>query len=108
MYYSTIANAIVSNKPAFWNKQADIKNAISLGVYPNPARNIINISAKGLQQNKQATISVISASGAVMKMMLTNSSTQTIQMDVSSWVSGVYTIKVISGDKVVYKRFVKL
>jgi hypothetical protein len=31
-----------------------------------------------------------------------------VQLDVSSLVSGVYTIKVINGEKVAYKQFVKL
>jgi uncharacterized delta-60 repeat protein len=33
---------------------------------------------------------------------------QTIQVDVSSLLGGVYIIKVVSGDKAVYKKFVKL
>ena len=60
-----------------------------------------------IQQNKQTTISVLSASGAVMKTVNSNNTIKVVQLDVSSLVSGVYIVKVISGDKVIYKRFVK-
>jgi len=102
----TSANAmIVSKKPA--NDKMSVNDAVSLSLYPNPATNIVNIYTKGLQQNKQAIISIISASGIVMKTMQTNSSTQT-QINVSTLAKGMYTIKIISGDKVLYKQFVKL
>jgi len=101
----TSANAmIVSNKPI--NNKTGISNEISLKLSPNPATNIVNLYTKGLQQNKPATISIISVSGIVLKTMQTNNST--IQLDVSSLVSGVYTIKIVSGGSIVYKQFVKL
>jgi len=103
----TSANAmIVSNKPSEDNKTAR-NDDLRISLYPNPATNIVNIYAKGLQQNKPATISVISASGIVMKTMQNSSSTQT-QLNVSTLAKGVYTIKIISGDKILYKQFVKL
>ncbi|HEX8279358.1 MAG TPA: T9SS type A sorting domain-containing protein [Segetibacter sp.] len=43
-----------------------------------------------------------------MKTIQLNASDKVVQVDVSSLVSGVYTIKVMSGDKVMYKQFVKL
>jgi hypothetical protein len=50
----------------------------------------------------------MSLAGGLMKTMQSNSSTKTIRLDVSPLVSGVYTIKLISGNKVLYKQFVKL
>ena len=101
----TSANAMmVSNKPIY-NKTV-INDEISLKLSPNPATNIVNIYTKGLQQNKQATISIISAAGIVHKTLQTNNSTT--QLDVSSMASGVYTIKIVSGDITMYKKFVKL
>jgi hypothetical protein len=50
---------------------------------------------------------VISASGATVKTLQTNSSTQILQLDVSSLASGVYNIKLVSGEKILYKKFVK-
>lgn len=85
-----------------------VNNAVSLKLAPNPATNIVNISTTGLEQDNQAAISVISASGVVMKMMQSNSSAKTVQLDISLLVGGVYTVKVMSGDKALCKQFVKL
>ncbi len=99
---------IVSNKPSSVNNKTGIRDGASLILAPNPANSMVNIYTTGLQQDKPATISVISASGVVIKKMRSNSSAKTIQLDVSSLVRGVYTIKFISGDKVLYKQSVKL
>ncbi len=98
---------IVSSRPSSANNKADINGALSLRLSPNPARSTLQIFTKGLQLNKPSTISVISAAGAVLKTMQSNSSNKAVQLDVSSLVSGVYIIKVVSGDKVMYKQFVK-
>lgn len=99
---------MVSNRPASVINLTGLNGDISLKAWPNPAGNIINIRTSGLPQNKPANISVISAMGGVMKTMQSNSSTQTTGLDVSSLVSGMYTVKVICGDKVMYKQFIKL
>jgi len=101
----TSANAmIVSNRPE--NGKMPVSGAVSLKLSPNPATNVVNVYTDGLQQSKPATISIISAAGNVLKTVQTNNSTT--QLNVSLLASGVYTIKIVSGDKVVYKQFVKL
>jgi len=95
---------MVSSKPV--NNKTVINDAVSLKLSPNPATNLVTIYTNGLQQNKPAIISIISVSGIVLKTMQSNNSTT--QLDVSSLVSGVYTVKIVSGDKVMYKQLVKL
>jgi hypothetical protein len=43
-----------------------------------------------------------------MKTIQLNNLNKVVQLDVSSLVSGVYIVKVMSGDKVMYKQFVKM
>jgi len=102
----SVNTMMVSNKPSENNKTARNED-LRLSLFPNPATNSVNIYTKGLQQNKQATISIISASGIVMKTMQTSSSTQT-QLNVSTLAKGMYTIKIISGGKTLYNQFMKL
>jgi len=99
---------IVSNKQSLANKVIGVKDALSMQLTPNPAGNIVNIYTTGLQREKHITISIISVSGIVLKTIQTGNLTQILPLDVSSLVKGVYTIKVISGDKMMYKQFVKL
>ncbi len=101
----SVNTMVVSSKPM--NNRTGISSEISLKLSPNPATNVVNIYTDGLQQNKPATISIISASGIVLKKVQSSSSAKT-QLDVSSLASGVYTIEIVSGDKVMYKQFVKL
>jgi uncharacterized delta-60 repeat protein len=90
------------------NSKSNKNSKVDLTIAPNPANNILNIYTTGLQRNKQATISVISSTGVVMKTKQLSSSTQTTQLNVSSLKSGVYIIKLVSGDEILYRRFVKL
>ena len=96
---------IVSSKPI--NNKTGIKEEISVKLSPNPASNIVNLYTSGLKPNKPADISIISISGIVLKKVQTSNAVQ-MQVDVSSLVKGVYTIKIASGDKVIFKQFVKL
>jgi uncharacterized repeat protein (TIGR03803 family) len=105
---SSASATLASNKPVSLNSKTNLRDAVSVQLMPNPANNILNIRTTGLQSDKQLIVSVISASGVIMQAKQFSSSTQTIQLNVSSLVSGVYTIKFLSGDKVLYKQFVKL
>ena len=104
---ATDAPIVSSRKPLSDDLTGENKG-VSIKMWPNPAGNTLNINSDGLMQNKQTTLSVISVSGNVMKTMQLYSQNQTITLDVSSLASGVYTIRFICGDKVVYKQFVKL
>ena len=97
---------IAGDRPYSKTEKTALNDALSLRLSPNPATNIANIYVNGLQQNKPATISIISLSGIVLKtMQISNAATQ---LNISSLAGGVYTIKIASGDKVLYKQFVKL
>lgn len=99
---------IVSGRKPAVNVLSGVNGDISLKVWPNPAGDIININTKGLLQDKQMSISVISAAGVVMKIIRSNSSTQIVSLNVSSLLSGVYTIKVTCEDKIMFRQFIKL
>lgn len=67
-------NANMTSKPSFLKSQSSMSNAALLKIAPNPALNIVNIYTKGLHQNKQTTISIISVSGMIMKTIQKSSS----------------------------------
>ncbi len=104
----TVTNAVIVGRPSFVNSKTDLSGALNLTLSPNPARSTLQIFTKALELNKPSTISVISTTGVVIKTIQSNASNKVVQLDVSSLVSGVYTVKVISGDKNMYKQFVKL
>lgn len=83
-------------------------STLNLKLSPNPARNILNVVTGGLPQDAKRQVSVMSVSGVVIKTIQSNTSNQNIQLDVSTLGSGIYIIKIVSGDKILSKQFVKL
>ena len=99
---------IVSNRSSSVHDKTDIEEAVGLRLVPNPGIDIVNIYTTGLRQDRQATLSVIASSGVAMRTMEIKSLNKVIPLDVSLLRSGVYTIKLISGDRILYKQFLKL
>ena len=100
-------NLMVSSRSSLTGK-VDLNTSLSLLLSPNPARDILNIATTGLQQNRHTTVSIISILGVTMKTLQISGSNQTIPLNVSSLASGVYNVRIVSGDKIINKQFVKL
>ncbi|WP_157580471.1 Ig-like domain-containing protein [Segetibacter koreensis] len=99
------STAIVSTRPIFTgNKRA----TMSLKLFPNPASKSLQIFTNGLPRNKVSSMSVISVAGVVIQTINSITANQVIQLDVSKLTSGIYNIKIISGNNVTWKQFVKL
>ncbi|WP_018611675.1 M36 family metallopeptidase [Segetibacter koreensis] len=101
----TVSGSIVSSRPIY---QKDKTDKIGVTLNPNPASTILNIYTNGLEIGKTSNILVMSATGVVLRKIQSNRLDGVVQIDVSSLVKGVYTVEIISGEKVLYKQFVKL
>ncbi len=77
-------------------------NEIQIGLYPNPATQIININVDPRLIN--ATIEIIDAKGAYVYNGQISNEIETI--DVTSWAAGMYTLKVISENDFYSTKFV--
>ncbi|WP_018617433.1 Ig-like domain-containing protein [Segetibacter koreensis] len=102
---TVLSNRLLADRSVSINNGIDM---ISLKLSPNPAKNFLQVSANGLEENRATTISVISASGIEQKVVPLNTSSKVIELNVGSLTSGVYTVKVVNGDNVIYRKFVKL
>jgi hypothetical protein len=76
-------------------------NETSLTVYPNPAQNELNVSGVSVG----ATINVYNNVGQVV--LSTVATDNLMNLDVANFVSGIYTVKTISGTNVGVAKFVK-
>lgn len=79
-----------------------------LGLYPNPVHNLLTISADGFNTGSSATISIVNMLGEVIETRQLKNMNQVIQLDVSSLSPGNYFLRIVAGEKVLNKRFVKL
>lgn len=75
-------------------------NSNDFNVYPNPAKNLITI--EGLQSG---TMEIFNSAGAVLK----NSKIQgkITKVDISDFPNGIYTVRAVTNDDVVAKKFIK-
>ncbi|HEX8677264.1 MAG TPA: T9SS type A sorting domain-containing protein, partial [Segetibacter sp.] len=96
-----------SNKPSNFINNSGTPVSSGVNVFPNPAGNTVFVSGKGLPQNKDFIISVISKNGAVLKTIRSNTSNKAVEVNVSSLGAGVYTIKATAGFITINKQFVK-
>jgi hypothetical protein len=85
-----------------------LNNVPELKLAPNPVASTLNISIKGFQENAPLSITVFSSSGVTVKSLLTSASNQLIKVDVTSLSPGVYTVKILNGDQVQNRQFIKL
>ncbi|CAN5397420.1 hypothetical protein BH20BAC1_BH20BAC1_01670 [soil metagenome] len=81
---------------------------INFSLYPNPVNKILNINIGDIQPNGKSTVAIINSSGAVVRTIQVNGRNNIMQLHVSSLAPGIYFIKIINGDKVMNRRFVKL
>ncbi len=107
----TIHFTVVGDQPSLItlaNRLNIPTEVMNFSLYPNPANKILNITIGDVQPNGKSTVSIISPSGAMVRTIQLNSRTKFMQLNVSSLAPGTYFIKMISGDAVTNKRFVKL
>ncbi len=100
-------NGSIALSPDVDKSISDLANtSVSFKLNPNPVHNILYVSLNGFR-NKTSELYLLSSSGMVIKNIHSIKSSQ-VSVNVSSLTNGVYFIKVVSGDKVMFKQFVKM
>lgn len=92
---NTTENIIISNMPNGWNEIVNAENPIS--VYPNPATQMITISAQENLSN--AVISIYDLSGKLVLQKEIQSKNKKTNLDISSLGNGMYMIQVNNNNR---------
>ena len=77
-------------------------------IYPNPVANSLNLQLKG-KANQSYLFEILTTEGRVVKhfdKIFLNSNKQTISFDTGDLKSGIYFLKIISGEGVAVRKFV--
>ena len=77
---------------------ADIENGISAIVYPNPAKDKATLRLSGLTTTAKVIISDLQ--GRIIQTDDIQAGVETYELNTSNYASGVYYIRIVSGDKV--------
>jgi uncharacterized repeat protein (TIGR03803 family) len=99
----TLARSIIREEAAI-----EPGKSLNLKLNPNPVAHTLNISVNGFKENTKSAISIISASGVIVKTIQSHALNGLIKFDVSSLSNGPYFIRLVNGGKIIYRKFVKL
>ena len=81
-----------------------IENVADLvNVFPNPAKNQVNISSANIND---AQVSVISSEGQIIQLPLGIVNDGMLTLDISTVPNGVYFLRIVQENKVVTEKFV--
>ncbi len=85
----------------------NVATDVAIGIYPNPATNVLNINLYNLG-NENATISIVDALGRQkLQKNITNTGNR-ISLDISSFAKGMYFVRVMQGGSIKTLAFEKL
>ncbi len=86
----------------------NLENIIVFGLYPNPAKNLLNVHFSQLTQNK-LEIEIINSLGQVVKNEIfeCQPGSWNYSVQISDLQSGLYTLKIKSPTQMVLKNFIK-
>lgn len=85
------------------NSIQDVNNKAEFGIYPNPAKQTINIKLNALENTASATIH--GADGAIVNSL--NIKDKLTSFDIASLPAGIYLVRVINGQTIRSKSFIK-
>ncbi len=78
----------------------EVHDLASLGIYPNPARDIVNIGLPEAQRTGTNEVLIHSVQGQLMSSFDVDNGTEEFQLDVSNYNEGYYLVTVISEEGV--------
>ena len=89
------------------NRYADDAGGVLFDAYPNPFREATMVKFSGDHQYQPHRVELISASGAVVRMINAPAGIDKVTLDGSDLASGIYYLKVTSGSASSVKRLVR-
>jgi len=81
----------------------EVASQVEMTLFPNPAGNTINILLNGAERDSE--MQIFSISGGLVKKG--NLPLEVNNIDISDLPAGIYSLKVMSGTQVIYKKFIK-
>lgn len=114
--YDNAGNRIsrkVINMPAKSSAKAEVKpdsiievlSNVEVLAYPNPAKETLNVEAKGLKEDEKVQIFLFNSQGALVYKKESDVSFNPI--DMSAYLAGVYILRIIAGEKKTEIKIIK-
>jgi hypothetical protein len=88
-------------------QEVEDSKSLNVRVTPNTTRNNLQILLNAPQGTQKTNLSIYNISGVLVKAIPITSTTQNLNVDVSTWAKGAYIINYVCDGHIVYKKFVK-
>jgi hypothetical protein len=103
----TIAQTDVNEPIALDSKADNIKSSLSLNINPNPVKDAVNLSYSIVSAGQNASVSIYSNSGKLIKQQILSQTNGTFSLDISAQSAGIYYAVLQSGSSSITKKFIK-
>jgi Secretion system C-terminal sorting domain len=105
--YYRIRSVDVDGKPGYTAiRPVRFYGREDITLFPNPARNVVNIQLPAEWLQKAVQINVISSHGQLVQSRNIGTSSQIENLNVSELAAGVYTLRISSSGTVAYKKLI--
>ena len=84
----------------------NLKGEIIISLSPNPATEELSINLS--EQNKDAVMEMYNVTGELTRRWLLDSGNQKKKIDIKNLPAGIYFVKIISGERMVVRKVVKM
>lgn len=86
---------------------ANPENNFYLELHPNPAGDYLEIATRGMESERDCSLTISDINGRVISRMVTAAHDEKVLLDLSDYAPGVYLLKANIGEEIIVKRFIK-
>jgi len=101
-------NASVNEVENYKKITASNLKTVAIKVVTNPAINTLAVFTRGIKKNEELKLSILSINGTLLQTINSKKSRPVVYLDVTSLKRGMYLVRAVLKDQIVYKQFVKL
>lgn len=87
--------------------QEEAVKGLDITVTPNPVTRNLHLVLTAPQGTQKSSLSIHTIAGVTMKNIAVSNTNQNLDIDVSTWSTGVYIVNFVCDGKIIYKKFVK-
>jgi hypothetical protein len=97
------ANTLILLPTKISNSHAD---AYSISVFPNPVSDKLHLNLSSIK-TKKVHIRILDIHGSVLQVTNVKAGAESLDLDISLWVSGIYFLEIITEDQIKRAKFLK-
>ncbi len=88
--------------------ETDLQKKLSVKLFPNPGKDVLNLNFTGLDNKEQTVIRIMDVTGReVSKIIVGKTDSGKQSLNIVKWPAGFYFVELVNGKKRLHKQFIK-